>query len=91
LFAVNFLAPVSTSKSHSTSKFSDVFQRRREMSGEISLGSVRKATPESARVVSKMLRRPVTMALPKFWSRKYFCVSLQVISSRLPQLCGVAR
>ncbi len=64
------LAPVSRSKSHSTSVWAEVRTRSREMTGEIARGSVRKATPERSSVVAKMLRRLLTTAPPKVWSRE---------------------
>src|SRR5260370_3968812 len=90
LFDVNFFAPVSRSKSHSTSTFAEGCSRSREISGEISRGSVRNAIPERFNVVSKILRRLVITAPPNFGSKKYFCVSRQLIHSRLPQLFASA-
>src|SRR5665213_3037216 len=71
LLLVNFLAPVSRSKSHSMSVCDEVRRRMREMSGEMSRASVRKAFPESESVVSKMLRRVLMMAPPKLASKKW--------------------
>ena len=87
---LNLRAPVSRSKSHSKSVWAEVRRRRRETSGEISRGSVRKATPERLRVESKMLRRPLTTAPPKLGSRKYFWVRRQEMSSSVWQEPGVA-
>ena len=38
--------------------------------------------PVNSSVVVKTLRRPLTMAEPKEGSKKYFCLTSQVMSSR---------
>src|ERR1019366_4138230 len=81
----------SKSKSHSTSVFSEVRTRSREVTGEMLRGPVRKAMPEKSRVVPRMLRGPlVSTAPPKLGSRKYFCATRQLIHSRLPQVGSAA-
>ncbi len=57
----------------------------------ISRASVRNEIPERFSVVSKIFRRPSTTAPPNVWSKKYFCVSRQLIHSRFPQPLDVAR
>src|ERR1700736_26403 len=56
--------------------------RSREMSGERCLGLVKKAIAVKSAVVVKTFRLPLTSAPPKFVSKKYFCASSQLTSSR---------
>ncbi len=74
--------------SHSASVRALVSTRSRETSGERCRGRVRNAIPVRSAVVVNTFRCPESNAPPNVGSRKYFCATSQVATSRT---CGPAR